>query len=86
MVGPSASTGSPEYLITEHEGEPVWKRRPLEMYYRPRPTEVHKEMVTCLELFLRDESWNSYTNDYQDFELMNPQRPPSGAAPGAMSN
>lgn len=55
VVGSSASNGSPEYLIAEHEGEPVWKRRPLEMYYRPRPTEVHKEMVMCLELFLKDE-------------------------------
>lgn len=53
MVGPSASSGSPEYLLAEHQVEPVWKGRPLEMYYRPRPTKVHRdaEMVTCPEFF-----------------------------------
>lgn len=42
MVGPSASSGSPEYLLAKHEGDSVWKRRPVEVNYRPSPTEVHK--------------------------------------------
>jgi len=42
MVESSASSGSPGYLLLGHEDEEKGRKRPLEMYYRPRPTDVQR--------------------------------------------
>lgn len=69
MVESSASSGSPEYLLAGREGETMWKARPLEMYYRPRPTDVQKATVTCL-YHSEEKNCETYTNHCQDSEIM----------------
>lgn len=48
IVESSASSGSPEYVLLGRESEPTGRTRPLEMYYKPRPTDVQRATVTCL--------------------------------------
>lgn len=69
MVESSASSGSPEYLLAGREGETMWKARPLEMYYRPRPTDVQKATVTYFS-HSEEKNCETYTYHYQDSEIM----------------
>lgn len=48
IVESSASSGSPEYILLGRGSEPIGKTRPLEMYYKPRPTDIQRATVTCL--------------------------------------